>query len=435
MSAATSVPLAPSRKTIRTELWLLVAGIAVSTAGDSAALVALMLRLRPDGSAWLSALLAAQLVPGMLLATVAGRLVDRYENRRLMLVALAGQAGLAVLLAFAAAPVAIVAVFTALACCTAVVRPATAALLPAITGEERAAHGYSWLATGTGMGWIAGPAAGGVLVGTIGLRPTLLADAATFVVLALACLALRTRRDPAAAHPGATAARRSGLRQVFRDRVLRVSLTASAIAVACAVVDNVAAPSRFVGQLHAGSAGYGTYLTLWGAGVLLGAQVPRRIDSGRQPAALACGNLLAGLGIAGIGLVPHLSIALFAAIVGGIGNGVANVAQNTLVSHRSSPEHRGQAFAALGAIVQAATSVGTAAAAPIVIALHANGAFLAAGVVSAACAIAGLALTKSTRGRAASRLKSQLRRAAMSGGVVPGSGRAGRCLGGVGPRG
>lgn len=372
------------------DLSLLVAGLGFSTAGDAAALVALLLRLRPDGSGWVAALLAAQMVPRALLSSVIGRVVDRFETRRVLLLALVGQTHLAVLLAFAGPPSAILAVFAGLATLNALVRPATSALLPVITGTDKANHGYSWLATGYGLGLIAGSAAGGILTSVVGTRATLLSNAATFAVLTLACSALRTRRHPSQDAGGQAAGRRAGFALLRTDRVLRLAVAISAIAIACAVVDNVAAPFRFINQLGAGSGGYGTYMALWAASALLGSQVPRRIGPDRQQHAVGWGNLLAGLGIIGIGLAPNFLAALIAAVVGGVGNGLANVAQNTLISHRTPAASRGQTFAATGAVFQAAIGIGTAAGAALVKLLEANGAFIGSGTVTAAFALTAL---------------------------------------------
>src|SRR5262245_29148235 len=90
-----------SDRQARRDLNLLAAGLALSTAGDAAALVALLLRLQPHGSAWVAGLLAAELIPYVVLAPLTGRVVDRFETRRVLLIALAGQAVLCVPLALA----------------------------------------------------------------------------------------------------------------------------------------------------------------------------------------------------------------------------------------------------------------------------------------------------------------------------------------------
>jgi MFS family permease len=162
----------------RRDVALLAAGLMVSVAGDAAALVALLLELRAAGVGWVAALLAADLVPFILLAPLSGRLVDRVDNRRLLVASLAAQAVLVVPLAFVRTPLVIVLLVVLVAAVSTVVRPAVSAMVPALTGDDRAPAGYAWVATGTGVGWIAGPAAGGLLTGAFGVTAALLADAA-----------------------------------------------------------------------------------------------------------------------------------------------------------------------------------------------------------------------------------------------------------------
>jgi MFS family permease len=381
------VPAAGARR----DLALLSAGAIVSTAGDAAALTALLLRLRPAGAGWVAVLLAAELVPFVLFAPVVGRVVDRFETHRVLLLTLVGQALVAVPLALVGSPAATVALFAALNALTALVRPATSALIPAITGPDGAARGYSLIATGVGVGWIVGPAAGGVLTAAIGSRGALLVDAVSFAVLAGAVLGVRARRvrtsaAPDAPNPG------SGLRLLTGDPVLRVALLVSALATGCAVVDNVAAPFRFVDQLGTGSAGYGGYLALWGVGSLLGAQVLPLVGAARDEAALAAGNALTGLGIAVIGLAPSVAVAFVASVVGGFGNGLVNVAQSALINRRVPGDRIGRAFAALGAVTWSAIGVGTAVGAPLVDLLGAGRAMADAGALAVVPALAALAL-------------------------------------------
>ncbi|GAA2328379.1 MFS transporter [Dactylosporangium salmoneum] len=380
---------------MRRDLNLLAVGLAASTAGDAAALVALLLRLQPHGSGWVAGLLGAELVPFVVLAPLTGRVVDRFETRAVLMIALAGQAVLAVPLALATNLGATVALFAGITALSAFVRPATSALVPTIAGAGTTKRGYAQIATGQSVGWIAGPAAGGLLTGAFGPTSAILVDAATFALLTVACAFVRARRRPSAEATAADGgAARGGLRLVFGDAVLRTAIIGSAIAIASGVIDNVAAPFRFVQQLGAQSYGYGLYLTLWGVGALVGGQLAPRLPM-RQAATLALGNLLCGVGITGIGLAPGLLLAFAASVAGGVGNGLVNVAQSTLISTRTPAAQHGRAFAASTAVVQTAIGLGTAAAAPLVAALRADGAMIAAGVLT--CATAGVALALARR--------------------------------------
>jgi MFS family permease len=366
----------------RRDIALLAAGLTVSTIGDSAALVAILLELRGHGVGWVSAALAADLVPFVLFASYGGRLVDRVDNRRLLVLSLVAQGAVVVPLAFVRTAWLVVALVFAVATFSTIVRPATSAMVPVLAGEEHAQSAYSWLATGNGIGWIAGSAAGGLLTSAFGVTTALLVDAATFAALAGACSLLSATRG----HSGDShdpARRLGGLSILLQDKVLWWSVIVTSIAVACAVVDNVAAPFRFLDQLHTSSGGYGYYLSLWGLGALCGSQLPRRIPAVRMSAALAVGNAVSGLGVLGIGLAPTLGLALAASTFGGVGNGIANVALSALVTSRVAEQQRGRAFASVAALIQTGVGAGTVSGAPLVAWLAAGHAMAAAGALAA----------------------------------------------------
>lgn len=386
----------------RRDLRLLASGVALSTVGDQLASVALLLRLRPHGTGWVAALLAAQVAPMILLAGFIGMLVDRTETRKVLLYAVIGQAVVGFPLAFAHAPILIVLLFFMLGVFNAAVRPATNALIPSIAGEAEAARGFARLALAMSFGFVLGPALGGVLTAAFGSTTALLIDTATFVMLAVLCTQVRTRRHPAEADPDAAVqdartARRAGWAALWDDRVLRTIYAMTAVVTAASVVDNVAAPFRFIDQLGTTATGYGVYLSLWGAGMGIGGQLAPRMPARWARFVPAVGQLVLCLGIAGIGLAPALLVAYVASALGGIGNGMANVAQNALVAERVPDATRGRAFAAASGVFQGAFAAGSALGGPIVALLDAGTAMLVCGLVGASVAVAGLLVLRATR--------------------------------------
>src|SRR3954463_10101671 len=188
-------------------------------AGDSAALVAILLELRGHGVGWGAAAPGGGPVAFVLFATYSGRLVDRVDNRRLLVVSLMAQGALVVPLAFVRTAWLVVALVFAVASFSTIVRPATNAMVPVLAGEDGASSAYAWLATGNGIGWIAGSAAGGLLTSAFGVTTALLVDAATFAVLAASCSLLSATR----AHSGDShdqQARLGGMTILRRDSVL-----------------------------------------------------------------------------------------------------------------------------------------------------------------------------------------------------------------------
>jgi hypothetical protein len=80
----------------RRDVRLVAAAKSVSWLGDEVALVALTLRLQTDGrgAGAVAALLIANLVPIVLLSGVVGQLVDRYDNRALLVASSLAQAAI-----------------------------------------------------------------------------------------------------------------------------------------------------------------------------------------------------------------------------------------------------------------------------------------------------------------------------------------------------
>ena len=119
---------------------------------------------------------------------------------------------------------------------------------------------------------------------------------------------------------------------------------------------------------------------------MAGTGAPAGSPRASLPTMLAVGNGLSGVGILGIGLAPTLGLALAASTLGGVGNGIANVAQSALVAARVNPKERGRAFASTGALVQTGVGVGTVAGAPIVATFGAGHAMTGAGALAAVLA-------------------------------------------------
>jgi MFS family permease len=211
------------------DVWLLTGGTFASSAGDAAAMIALLLRLRPDGAVWIAGLLGAELVPSVIASHWTGRLVDSHDKRRLLILALCGQAVVSVPLALFNRPWLTVTLFFLLAALGTLVRPATSALIPALSGEERKLSGYAWISTGSSLGLIIGPALGGLLTGAFGARSALLGEAGTFVALTMACIALKVREAPRTQRLEKGRGT-GGLSLIHSDLVLRTSILITAVA-------------------------------------------------------------------------------------------------------------------------------------------------------------------------------------------------------------
>ena len=187
------------------DLRLLAGAAGLSALGDFMAIFPLILHVQQrTGSAFaVSALIFALWGPVVLAAGVAGAIVDRFENRRILIaVSLVQAATVIAMLAGLDSLWALLPLMTVLGFGVAVSQPAEFALVPAAAGPDTdAARANGLMETVRSLGFTAGPLVGGAL-GAAGLLWLALAlNALSFVVVAAAAVLL-ARSPPAGAHPG-----------------------------------------------------------------------------------------------------------------------------------------------------------------------------------------------------------------------------------------
>ncbi len=182
-------------------LWF--AGL-ISDAGDWLLLIALPIVVFDiTGSALgTSVAFLIELAPGIVLAPIAGRLVDRLDRRRLLLVitgaqalallpllTVSGRGGLPVVYAVILVQAALAAVFD----------PAKNALLPTLVPPRDLVPANSMVGLSQNLGRLVGGPLGGLLLAISGLRMIVLVDAITFLAAAaLIARVARGRREIAA---------------------------------------------------------------------------------------------------------------------------------------------------------------------------------------------------------------------------------------------
>lgn len=310
-----------------------------------------------------AAILVAELLPFVLGAPLAGSLVDRLPNRRLLIIALLCQgAAVAAIAPLMGQPLFVVALVFVSGCGRAIAQPCISALVPHIAGEEEATRGYAWLSTGRSLGSMVGVTGGALLAGIFGHPAALLIDGATFIAYAVLLTFVRSERRPSGTRetrPSALA----GIRHVRRDPVLVATIVGLALCVGAVVVVNVADPAFVRYVLHGDEFVLGAMHACWMTGILLGNRVAARLRTTSGVAhAIAVAAVTTGIGVLIPAIFPFVVAAGTGWVIGGVSNGVHNVALNAIVRLRTPEEMRGRAFAAVGSMVIGANLLGTAAA-------------------------------------------------------------------------
>ena len=387
---------------------LIVGAVGLSAAGDTVLWVLLALHVgAATGSAFAtSAVFVCLWGPVVVLGGVAGRIVDRRENRGLLIAVSLAQAAVVAGMACATGsfPV-LLALCALLGAGAAVSSPAEFALVPAAAGEDRVAEANGHVEAARYLGMTAGPLLGGALAAAGLTRAGLLLDAASFASVAAAGMALHARRAPAHAGPsGERRERRACLAILRRDRALAITL-AAAIAALLFFTISITADVFFATEvLDAGSAGFGLLMSAWTLGMVAGAiGIARRVPRRWLAAGALLGIALQGAGMLGAAVGATMALALAGFLVGGAAHGVKNVLLRTLI-HESVPDAmRGRVFASYNAARNGA-EMGALAAGGVLVGLAGSQVALGlAGAIPLAIALGGLALLAGREGVAAPR--------------------------------
>lgn len=385
------------------DIRLVLPGRAVSYAGDSVALVALMLRVSDTGGpAAVTVLMLAFAVPMVVMIPVAGRIVDSYDSRVVLVGSSLVQAAAAVGLALVHGLAATVALVCVLQAGQAVSGPAWSALIPRIVGDGMTGRAVGTGQALSGLAMLVGSALGGLLVGWRGDRVALLVDAATFVGLGVVALAVRTRRRPdRLAVPTKRGRLAAGLTLMFDDDLLRILVPGLWLFILAAEAVNVVEVFLVTDEIGLGSSAYGVVLAFQGGGAIAGAWLAGRIDGDARRAVAV---VLSTVGIGGscvlMGLAGNVVVLVVGATGSGLSGGLLNSAVGTLVVTRSAEAVRGRVTAALNGSARACSIAALVLGGLAGQWLGPRGVFLAAGALCVLVAgLTGVRLGRSAAGK------------------------------------
>ena len=368
--------------TRRRDFALVWIGGLISLTGDWMLLTALPLYVYQMTGSTLAtgAMLAARVVPRLLIGSVAGVFVDRWDRRRTLIVTnLLLALGLLPLLLVQSADLLwlVYVVAFAQAAMGQFVMPALGALLPRLVDEDELVAANALSGLSNNLSRLVGPGMGGLIVGMAGLGPVALIDAATFLV-ASAMTALTTVDG----RPFATDADHSadldpgqswlqvwhqwleGLVVVRQARTLTILFGCSVLAnIGEGVMGTLFAPFTLT-VLDSGDLGYGWLVAAQAIGGIAGGLIltwrPTLASPGRLLGWGAIGLSLIDLctfnySVLMPGLAPGL---LFMAIVGIPAAGI-QAGLSTLMVTATDDSHRGRVLGAWVALGALAVLIGT----------------------------------------------------------------------------
>jgi MFS family permease len=376
----------------RRDLLIALGGRVVSTFGDEVALVALTLRLQADGARpyEVGLLLAAGVIPLLLLSRPVGRLVDSRDSRHLLVGAGLIEVACTAPLVVVHSVVAIVPLVALLGAAASVSSTTWSALVPRVVGEGHVAQAVSAQQALNTLVLVGAPAVGGLLAGTFGSGLPLAIDAATFVVVTGAAALVRTRRRPTGLGSDSPSARARGGFEILRtDRVLAPLTAGVGLVVLLVGMVDVVLVFLVRDTLHAGGVWYGTAEAAWMTGMVAGSLGAGRLRTeGVRIWATIAGAGVACAALAPFAVVPAVWMLVPLSVLGGLGNGYTGVCFSTLLVSRTPDSARGRVSAVANATVGGAQGVSLLIGGTIAAVLSPRAIYALAGLLGVAAATA-----------------------------------------------
>ena len=372
----------------------------VSQWGDIAqftALALLVFHLTGSGLG-VSGVVVAEIVPVLLLAPVAGPLVDRLPRVMVMVAADLARVVLAGVLAVWHGDIAVVyALAFGLSAGAVFFNPASAAVLPAIVTEQELLAANSGLWSAAVLSQVVIAPLAGLLTTTAGYGWAFAANAASFAASAVLLAGLRAGEAPrpvTAAPIWAQAGEAVG--QLAHDRLLRALAVAQTLAALSAGATSALLVVLASRRLHTSGGGYGLLLGAIAVGAFTGPLLLARLPAlGRRPAVVFAAFGLRGVVDLVLATVTALPAALAALVGYGIGTSTGNVAFSTVIQSHVPDRLRGRVFSAFDLIWQSMRLVSLLLGGLLADVAGIRAVYYLGGGLLAAAALAGLTLAGS----------------------------------------
>lgn len=340
-------------------------GISISNAGNWAQLTTLVIVVRAlgGGGLELGIITACRFAPLLLLGLYAGAIADNLDRHRLTMQLQAAMGVLAValglidLLDWETLPV-LYAMSAAHGLLMAFDNPTRRTMVTEMVPKEELANVIS-LSTSVMTGSrVFGPTIGALLATTVGTAWSFILNGATYLVFLFAMASMdtsrfhRIERGPKSATPI-----RDGLREVWRDPVVRITLVGFALIATFSYNTSVALPLHITEQLGEGDEVYGYLLSVMSAGSVLGSLFIARFVVVSQRLMLSSAALLATSMIA-FSLTTSTVLAFLLVIPFGAGFTSYLNASSIVIQQRTNAQARSRVLALVSVVFLGSTPIG-----------------------------------------------------------------------------
>jgi MFS family permease len=325
-----------------------------------------------------------------ILGPFTGILGDRFDRRKVMIVAEAFCAVVFGVMAFLDDPVWLIAFAFLSAIAEQPFFSSSRAAIPALVeDEEDLAWANSLVTTGVHSGIAIGPVIGGLLAGTAaGASLVFGLNAVTFLLSLALTVSIHGRfqdergGEAAEEHRGLMA----GIRFLFGESVLR-RMSIAWLVFVMGMGMGMVADAALAESFDAGAFGFGLLIACWGTGSVLGTLGGRWMNARTEPAWMVWGAAGISLAAFGVGFFPVFALVLASLLVMGICDGLTIVAENGIMQRRTPDAVRSRTNAAFEAVLSLGLAAAYVAAAPVLRAIGPQQVYRVGGIAAAIAAL------------------------------------------------
>jgi MFS family permease len=345
---------------------LLTIGSTITGLGTQAALVALPYQVYViSRSAFLTGLLGlVELAPLVALSLFGGALADRFDRRRLLLLAQVAlvvvASGLAAAALLGTPPLWLLYVLAGLSTAAAAVERVTAsAIVPNVVTPERLRGALALTFGLYNVTMVVGPALGGVLISVAGVEGAYIADAVTCAGMAFAAYAMSAQppRDQEEREPIFRSIA-TGLRFVRGERALVGSFVIDLCAMTFGM-PRALFPVLSLTVYHAGATGTGALFSAVAAGATIAALTTGWLEHARWLGRIVLGSVAVwGVAIALAGVTSSLLVAIVLLALAGAADSVSAVCRTTISQTLTPDRLRGRVSSVFSLVVASGPRLG-----------------------------------------------------------------------------
>ena len=319
--------------------------------------------LTPHSASAVGIVMALQFGPSMLFLPFTGYAADRFDRRKLLLATQTAQGLLALALGVLTIAGAIqlwhvYAFAFLLGCVTAFDAPARQTFVSELVPDAMLSNAVALNSTSFNAARMIGPALAGLLIAGIGTGWVFLINAASFLAVLAALVALRVedlhRKDRAAQKPGALL---EGFRYVRSRPELKTVLWMLFLIMTFGLNFPVFISAMAVNVFHAESHEFGVLSSMLAIGSVSGALFAAHRDRPRA-AFLLASALVFGVGLVVAALMPSYTLFGMALVLVGLAAQTFNTTANSTVQLWTEPAMRGRVMAIYMAIAMGCTPIG-----------------------------------------------------------------------------